>query len=131
MPPPCAEPQEPHRAMFFRVPSRAARPRRRRMAVARLGGRRRRGGGGVVGRLRLLLLGVLRRRLRLRWLAVQYRRAVRRLREHYAAAMRALIAEAAALEAPTAKAPTSQIMPYSCFAAAPLIPACHSYYYIR
>ena len=85
----------PRRAMLFRVPRRsvtrangAAPPvpaggKKRRMAVARLGGKRR-------------LFGAIRR-LRVRWLAVLYRRTLRRLRAYYATAINGLLEGAAAI----------------------------------
>uniref|UniRef100_A0A0E0PUR1 Uncharacterized protein n=1 Tax=Oryza rufipogon TaxID=4529 RepID=A0A0E0PUR1_ORYRU len=100
------------RAMLFRMPRRrraasasasasasaatatAGRMRRKKVAVVRLGG----GGGGTKRRL----FGALRR-LRVRWLAAMYRRALRRLRVCYANAVRDLIdgaALAGALRAP-------------------------------
>uniref|UniRef100_A0A0E0DYD4 Uncharacterized protein n=1 Tax=Oryza meridionalis TaxID=40149 RepID=A0A0E0DYD4_9ORYZ len=100
------------RAMLFRMPRRrrstsasasasaatatAGRMRRKKVAVVRLGG----GGGG--GGTKRRLFGALRR-LRLRWLAAMYRRALRRLRVCYANAVRDLIdgaALAGALRAP-------------------------------
>uniref|UniRef100_J3MC42 Uncharacterized protein n=1 Tax=Oryza brachyantha TaxID=4533 RepID=J3MC42_ORYBR len=92
------------RAMLFRMPKRrraaasaaaaAAGRRRRKVAVVRLGG-----GGGGTGRR---LFGAMRR-LRVRWLAAMYRRALRRLRVCCANAVRDLIdgaALAGALRAP-------------------------------
>ncbi|XP_044952678.1 uncharacterized protein LOC123402781 [Hordeum vulgare subsp. vulgare] len=58
--------------------------RRKKMAVARLGG----GRGGFFGAVR---------RLRMRWVAAAYRRALRRLRAFYARALEDLIEGAAAV----------------------------------
>ena len=92
---PAAVVRAPRRAMLFRVPRRpvtrasgAAPPvpaggKKRKMAVARLGGKRR-------------LFGAIRR-LRLRWLAVLYRRTLRRLRAYYATAINDLLEGAAAI----------------------------------
>jgi hypothetical protein len=99
----------PRRPMMFRVPRRlvaraaggasppvpAAGPRnkKKKMAVARLGGKRR-------------LFGAIRR-LRMRWLAVLYRRTLRRLRAYYATAINDLLEGAAvisSLRGPTAGA---------------------------
>ncbi|CAL4885619.1 unnamed protein product [Urochloa decumbens] len=86
----------PRRPMLFRVPRRpvaraagagAAAPpvptggKKKKMAVARLGGKRR-------------LFGAIRR-LRIRWLAVLYRRTLRRLRAYYATAINDLLEGAA------------------------------------
>lgn len=87
----------PRRLKMFRVPRRpvaraaaggAAPPvpagsRKKKMAVARLGGKRR-------------LFGAVRR-LRLRWLAVLYRRTLRRLRAYYASAINDLLEGAAVI----------------------------------
>ncbi|EES05899.1 hypothetical protein BDA96_04G341600 [Sorghum bicolor] len=100
----------PRRPMMFRVPrrpvARAAvgggeaspllpagptRKKKKKMAVARLGGKRR-------------LFGAIRR-LRMRWLAVLYRRTLRRLRAYYATAINDLLEGAAvisSLRGPTA-----------------------------
>ena len=92
---PAAVVRAPRRAMLFRVPRRpvtrangAAPPvpaggKKRRMAVARLGGKRR-------------LFGAIRR-LRVRWLAVLYRRTLRRLRAYYATAINDLLEGAAVI----------------------------------
>lgn len=87
--------------MSFRVPrrlvaSRAAggaspsppvpaglKKKKKKVAVARLGGKRR-------------LFGAIRR-LRMRWLAVLYRRTLRRLRAYYATAINDLLEGAAAI----------------------------------
>uniref|UniRef100_A0A0D3GDV5 Uncharacterized protein n=2 Tax=Oryza TaxID=4527 RepID=A0A0D3GDV5_9ORYZ len=103
------------RAILFRMPRRrraasasasasaatatatAGRMRRKKVAVVRLGG-----GGGGGGGTKRRLFGALRR-LRVRWLAAMYRRALRRLRVCYANAVRDLIdgaALAGALRAP-------------------------------
>ncbi|KAM3224503.1 hypothetical protein ACQJBY_057716 [Aegilops geniculata] len=58
--------------------------RRKKMAVARLGG----GRGGFFGAVR---------RLRMRWVAAAYRRALRRLRAFYARALEDLLEGAAAV----------------------------------
>ncbi|CAN6233213.1 unnamed protein product [Urochloa humidicola] len=85
----------PRRPMLFRVPRRpvaratgagAAPPvptggKKKKMAVVRLGGKRR-------------LFGAIRR-LRMRWLAVLYRRTLRRLRAYYASAINDLLEGAA------------------------------------
>ncbi|CAN6239244.1 unnamed protein product [Urochloa humidicola] len=85
----------PRRPMLFRVPRRpvsraagagAAPPvptggKKKKMAVARLGGKRR-------------LFGAIRR-LRIRWLAVLYRRTLRRLRAYYSTAINDLLEGAA------------------------------------
>ncbi|KAF8730205.1 hypothetical protein HU200_017180 [Digitaria exilis] len=86
--------------MLFRVPRRpvsrtkagagAAPPmptsgKKKKMAVARLGGKRR-------------LFGAIRR-LRMRWLALLYRRTLRRLRAYYATAINDLLEGAAAISA--------------------------------
>ncbi|RCV08611.1 hypothetical protein SETIT_1G340600v2 [Setaria italica] len=87
----------PRRAMQFRVPRRpvaraagaeAAPPmpaggKKKKMAVVRLGGKRR-------------LFGAIRR-LRMRWLAVLYRRTLRRLRAYYATAINDLLEGAAVI----------------------------------
>lgn len=85
----------PRRAMMFRVPRRPvskaagasppmpASGKKKKMAVARLGGKRR-------------LFGAIRR-LRMRWLAVLYRRALRRLRAYYATAINDLLEGATAI----------------------------------
>ena len=101
----------PRRPMMFRVPrrpvARAAvgggeaspllpagptrKKKKKKMAVARLGGKRR-------------LFGAIRR-LRMRWLAVLYRRTLRRLRAYYATAINDLLEGAAvisSLRGPTA-----------------------------
>ncbi|KAL5199978.1 hypothetical protein ABZP36_021181 [Zizania latifolia] len=93
------------RAMLFRF----RMPRRRAAAAAAVAGRRRKkvavvrlGGGGGEGGRKRLFFGALRR-LRVRWLAAMYRRALRRLRVCYANAVRDLIEGAAlagALHAP-------------------------------
>ncbi|XP_066319712.1 uncharacterized protein [Miscanthus floridulus] len=101
----------PRRPMMFRVPrrpvARAAggaeaspllptgprRKKKKKMAVARLGGKRR-------------LFGAIRR-LRMRWLAVLYRRTLRQLRAYYATAINDLLEGAAvisSLRGPTAGA---------------------------
>nr|CAD1826104.1 unnamed protein product [Ananas comosus var. bracteatus] len=104
------------RATQFRLLCRAAPSKRRKIAVVRLGGGRRRGG-------RRLFIGLLRR-LRLRWLASQYRRAVRRLRKQYAAILRDVLDGAAAHSRVTVDS--------ACFAAAapfmPVAPSCNLYY---
>lgn len=95
--------EPPRRAMAFRLASASAsaskgrrRRRRAKMSVARLGGERRlrlRGG-------QLVMLGaLLLRRLRLRWLAVQYRR----LRSYYARLLRDMIDAAADADAVRAR----------------------------
>lgn len=70
------------------VPGAAAqgerRNRKKKMAVARLGG----GRGGFFGAVR---------RLRMRWMAAAYRRALRRLRAFYARALEDLLEGAAAV----------------------------------
>lgn len=68
--------------------------RKKKMAVARLGG----GGGG-----RKRLLGAIRR-LRMRWVAAAYRRAVRRLRAFYARALEDLLVGAYAISTLRAEA---------------------------
>ncbi|RLN07157.1 uncharacterized protein C2845_PM11G23930 [Panicum miliaceum] len=93
---PAAVVRAPRRAMLFRVPRRPlarassgvappapAGGKKRKMAVARLGGKRR-------------LFGAIRR-LRLRWLAVLYRRTLRRLRAYYATAINDLLEGAAVI----------------------------------
>ncbi|KAJ1281313.1 hypothetical protein BS78_04G296700 [Paspalum vaginatum] len=89
----------PRRPKLFRVPRRpvaraagagavASPPvpaglRKKKMAVARLGGKRR-------------FFGAIRR-LRMRWLAVLYRRTLRRLRAYYSTAINDLLEGAAAM----------------------------------
>ena len=63
---------------------RGTKNRRKKMAVARLGG----GRGGFFGAVR---------RLRMRWVAAAYRRALRRLRAFYARALEDLLEGAAAI----------------------------------
>lgn len=88
------------RPMMFRVPRRlvasraaggasasppvpAGTRKKKRMAVARLGGKRK-------------LFGAIRR-LRMRWLAVLYRRTLQRLRAYYASAINDLLESAAVI----------------------------------
>ncbi|XP_066328683.1 uncharacterized protein [Miscanthus floridulus] len=75
------------------VPAAGPRNKKKKMAVARLGGKRR-------------LFGAIRR-LRMRWLAMLYRRTLRRLRAYYATAINDLLEGAAvisSLRGPTAGA---------------------------
>nr|XP_010917485.2 uncharacterized protein LOC105042089 [Elaeis guineensis] len=97
-PPPMAAPDDdrPRRGpLLFRLPRRQFQPalpsRRRKMVVVRLGDRR----GWRSGRR--ILVGFLRR-VQLRWLVGQYRKALKRVTACYVALMRDLIDGAATME---------------------------------
>ncbi|KAG1358846.1 hypothetical protein COCNU_08G002920 [Cocos nucifera] len=111
--------------MLFRLPRRQSRPalpsRRRRIAVVRLGSRR----GWRSGRR--FLVGFLRR-VRLRWLVAQYRKALKRVRARYAALMRDLIDGAATIEAVHSRILTESYFPALVVPKPIIVAKCPSYY---